>query len=209
MINNIDNSKRVALAIMRAQPLHRGHSTIINTMIADYETVILGIGSTQISREKWNPWTFEERKTMVRNVYGDRIKIVQFQDLETSEGSNAWVDYVLQKIRKLGLADPTDYYTGSQADARWYTNRFFLKGVSAWDDSDKFASHINEHNGRYYINGFFREMHLVDRATNPTPPATDIRTLLELRDNSWEQWVPAVNHQFIKDTYPEEFKVSK
>lgn len=198
---------RVALSIMRIQPLHKGHTTIINSMIEDFETVIVGVGSTQKQREKWDPWTFEERKQMLKNVYGDRLKIVQLQDLGTTEGSNTWADYVLEKIKKLGMAAPTDYFTGSQADARWYTNRFFLEGVSKWNITEPYSSTIYEGNGMYYSNGYLREMHIVDRAKNPVPPATDLRTFMELRDDSWKEWVPAVNWGLIESTFPEEFKV--
>lgn len=205
----IKSKSRVGLAVMRIQPLHKGHTRIINKMIEDYKTVILAIGSTQKSRERWDPWTFEERKQMVRNVYGDRLKIVQLQDLGTSENTDAWVEYVLDKIQKLGMAPPTDYYTGSQADARWYKNRFFMEGVSEWDSSDPFSSKMREFNARYYIDGFLREVHIVDRAKNPVPPATDLRTFMELRSDDWKPWVPAVNWELIEATFPEEFKVKQ
>lgn len=201
--------KRVALSVMRLQPLHKGHSTIINSMIEDFETVIVGVGSTQKQREKWDPWTFEERKQMLKNVYGDRLKIVQLQDLGTTEGTNNWVDYVIDKITKLGMAPPTDYFTGSQADARWYTNRFFMEGVSEWDASDPYSSAMNELNSRYYSNGILRELHIVDRAKNPVPPATDLRTFMELRSEEWKQWVPQVNWELLESTFLEEFKVRK
>ena len=139
---------------------------------------------------------------------GDRLKIVQLQDLGTSESTDAWIDYVLDKIYKLGMAPPTDYYTGSQADARWYVNRFRLDGISPWDDSDPFSSVMKEFNGRYYVNGFLRRIHIVDRSKNPCPPATDLRTFMELRSDEWKQWVPAVNWDLIDATFPEEFKVA-
>jgi hypothetical protein len=188
--------KRVALAIMRIQPLHKGHTRIINKMNEDYETVLLGIGSTQKSRELWDPWTFEERKTMIRNVYGDRVKIVQLQDLGTTDGSNDWVDYVLGKIKKLGMPEPTDYFTGSLADARWYTGRFVLNDVSKVEDHTDFV-----------VNGVERKLHIIERSRSPYPPATDLRTFMSLRDDSWKQWIPAVNWDLVESTYPEGFRI--
>lgn len=212
----MDNEVRVGLAVMRIQPLHKGHTRIINKMIEDYKTVILAIGSTQLSREEWNPWTFEERKQMVQNVYGDRVKIVQLKDLGTSEGTDAWASYVLDKIKKVGLPEPTDYYTGSLADAKWYTNRFFLEGVSDWDNSPyQNNKRPSTKMTRYYTledNNkpiLLRKLHIVDRARNPIPPATDLRTFMALRSDDWKQWVPRVNWGLVEDTYPEEFKVGK
>jgi hypothetical protein len=171
-------------------------------MHEDFSTVLLGIGSTQKSREIWDPWTFEERKQMVRNVYGDRIKIIQLQDLGTTSGSNDWVDYVLGKVKKLGMPEPTDYFTGSLADSRWYTGRFILNGVS------KVGDHTH-HFDNFVVNGVERRLHIMDRGNNDIPPATDIRTFMSLRDDSWKKWVPAVNWQLVEETFPEEFRISK
>jgi len=75
MKNFINTKNRTALMVARIQPLHFGHCRIIDRMIRNYEKVILCIGSSQKSRERWDPYTFEERKKMVQNVYGARIKI--------------------------------------------------------------------------------------------------------------------------------------
>jgi hypothetical protein len=39
------------------------------------------------------------------------------------------------------------------------------------------------------------------------PAATELRSFLETRNDGWKKWVPAVNHNLIESTYPEEFKV--
>ena len=55
--------------------------------------------------------------------------------------------------------------------------------------------------------GKIRNLHIIDRNVNPVPPATDIRMYLSLRTDDWKQWVPAVNHNLVEDTFPEEFKI--
>lgn len=181
---------RVGLMVGRFQPLHRGHLKSINRIIEDCETAIICLGSAQKSREEHDPYTVEERMQMLRNVYADRIKIVPLNDLGASRPEE-WTNYIFEKISKLGMAAPNDYYTGSEADARWYLHTFHLKGVSS---ASLNVCHM-------------KLLHLIDRAMNPVPPATDIRTYLSLRTDEWKQWVPRVNHDLVGSNYPEEFKV--
>jgi len=196
---------RVASAAMRGQPFHKGHTKILNRMCEDFETVILAIGSTTNVHDRWNPFTFEVRKQMIQNIYGDRIRIVPLSDLKTQEGTNDWVDYFLDKIKKVGLPSPTDYFTGSIADSRWYTNRFYLEGVS---DRGEFRENLGEIPPRGDIEyGPKRILHILDRDENPIPPATDLRTFLELGCDDWKEWVPRVNWDLVEKNFPAEFKM--
>ncbi len=205
--------KRIALAVMRIQPLHAGHCRIIDKMIRDYETVILCIGSAQKSREERNPWTFEERKQMVRNVYGDRIKIVQLNDLGVTEGSDDWADYVIDKITKIGMPEPTDYFTGSAADGRWYAGRFIPSDITKKElkkyETGCPAWHYfvdNGKNGEEY-DSIPRYLHIMGRNDVPVPAATELRTFLELRDDGWQEWVPKVNWDIVENNFSDELRV--
>ncbi len=191
---------RTGLMVGRFQPLHRGHLKSINRMIQDCETAIIGLGSAQKSGEEHDPYTVEERMEMLRNVYGDRIKIVPLNDLDASTPEQ-WTNYIFEKLEKLGMSEPTDYYTGSEADAKWYIHCFCLDGVEPEENWFK-SPFITEDVQR-------RVLHLMDRDMNPIPPATDIRTYLSLRTDEWQQWVPGVNHDLVSSNFPEEFKIPK
>lgn len=205
--------ERVGLMVARLQPLHRGHTKIINKMIEECQTAIVCLGSAQKSHEKHDPWTVEERMEMLRNVYADRIKIVPLVDLGATT-PHQWVDYIIEKVSKLGLKTPTDYYTGSDADAIWYRDHF----AADWEAIQNSAfsgmiKDLTESFRRYYVKtddegGFtVRRLHVMDRNNNPMPSATEIRTWLETRTSGWKEWVPAVNHKLVGSTYPDEFKV--
>lgn len=174
---------RVGLAICRIQPLHKGHCLIINQMIQDCEVAILGLGSTNKKPDRWDPFTPDVRMQMVKNVYGDRLKIVPLVDINASTKSD-WIEYVSSKITKLGMKEPTDYYTGSESDAAWYTDHY------GFDNEP----------GK-------KKLHMVDRGMNNIPSASELRTLIELQDNGWKKWVPAVNWGLIEDNYPEDLLV--
>jgi cytidyltransferase-like protein len=203
-------NNRVALAVMRLQPLHRGHFRIINRMIQDCGTAIVGLGSAQKSREEHDPWTVEERIQMIKNIYGAydnkgeylgcRVKIVPLIDLDAST-QEEWVDYVLEKMAKLDMPEPTDLYTGSIADAYWYKNNF-------WDDKISIGDSTQIHFDHYRTDcGVNRNLHIIDRMNNEVPAATDIRAYLSMRTDDWKEWIPAVNHELVESTYPEKFKV--
>lgn len=204
-------SDRVGLAVMRIQPMHRGHFRIINRMIQDCRTAIVCLGSSQKSREEHDPWTVEERIQMIRNIYGSfdnkgeylgcRVKIVPLADLNASTPEE-WVDYIFEKLDKLGMAEPTDYFTGSVADAYWYKDSFWSDNISVGS-----RTQIDLEKYRTVENDIPRYLHIVDRDNNPVPAATDIRSYLSLRTDEWKQWVPAVNHELVESTYPDKFKI--
>ena len=193
-------NNRVGLAVMRLQPLHKGHCRVINRMIQDCQTAIICLGSAQKSREEHDPWTIEERMQMLRNVYADRIKIVPLNDLGAS-GPEQWTNYIFQKLTKLGMKEPTDYYTGSKADAKWYSHCFW-DGNQEQTYSTDFSSKMRCVSGN-------RLLHIIDRDMNLILSATDIRTCLSLSEPEWQQWTPRVNYDIIINNYPEEFKVPK
>lgn len=193
---------RVALAIMRTQPLHEGHTRIAQRMVSNFDTVIIGCGSADKPVSISNPYPVELRMQMWRNVYGDRIKLVPLADLGATRDTNEWCDYVLKKIRGLGLPDPTDYFTGSPADAIWYRGRFFNTecGSPADEGTEEFIK-------RFMPNGTFRLLHLEERTHNYIPSATELRQFLVTRSDGWKRWVPAVNHALVEEHFPEAFKV--
>lgn len=204
-------NNRVGLMVGRFQPLHRGHTKNINIMIQDCETAIVCLGSAQKKREKHDPWTVEERMQMLKNVYADRIKIVPLNDLGAAT-PDQWVSYIFDKLDKLGMKNPTDYYSGSEFDASWYKEHFWSDAISSellahrsigggWIDDPKLH--------KYLTAGVMRTLHILNRDTSPVPSATEIRMSLELRNDMWKKWSSAVNHDIIIENYPEEFKIPK
>ena len=195
-------TQRVGLAIMRTQPIHEGHTRIVQRMINNHDVVILGCGSANKPVSIQNPFPVEVRMEMWDRIYGLRVKLVPLADLGATKDTNEWCDYVLKKVRGVGLPDPTDYYTGSPADAIWYRGRFFNKecGSPADDQPDDFIQ-------RYMPNNVFRQLHLEERTHNYIPSATELRQFMVTRDDGWKRWVPAVIHDLVEKHFPEEFKV--
>ena len=166
----------VALIVGRMMPVHKGHTFMISKAIEDNETVIVCPGSVQESGTIRNPWTFEQRKTMLKNIYGDRIKIVPLKDIGSNSSTNDWCNYVLEKLQKLGMPEPDTYIGGSEADVIWYKKTF------------------NPENNKKTV--------IYNRMDNVYPSGSDIRTYLQTNNFTWKQYVPKVNHEYIMSTFP-------
>lgn len=55
-----------ALFIGRFQPFHQGHLKLLRQVSNEYKQIIIGIGSSQYSHTKENPFSAEERQTMIQ-----------------------------------------------------------------------------------------------------------------------------------------------
>lgn len=192
-------SGRVGLAVMRMQPPHRGHMNLIQQMRQDCDVCIVAFGTTQISRVVRHPFTFSERLEMVRAVFGTGIKPLPLVDIDSNISTDDWVDYVLDKVRKLNLPEPTDYYTGSVQDAKWYVSRF-AKLDDPMSEVGMLKSYASATTGK--------RLHILDRAKFDIPPAEEIRSLIERRDPEWRTYVPARLISYIEQNYPPELRVA-
>lgn len=57
---------RHGLAVMRAQPLHIGHEKVIRDMLAKCGKVTIILGSIQEQGTARNPFSYTERKQMIK-----------------------------------------------------------------------------------------------------------------------------------------------
>jgi nicotinamide mononucleotide adenylyltransferase/ADP-ribose pyrophosphatase YjhB (NUDIX family) len=100
-----------SLTIMRAQPFHLGHESIVRKMLDESENVFLLIGSAQESGTDRNPFIYAMRRQMVENAFPaePRLHIKPIADLGDYP---RWADYV---IANLGF-QPDAYYCGDDQD---------------------------------------------------------------------------------------------
>lgn len=113
--------KRDALVfICRAQPFHNGHKAVIDAALEQAKEVVVVVGSSFAARNIRNPFTFQERKAMIKAVFPtDRVKVIPVSDYPYDD--NKWVN-AIQKIvdktvphaKDVGLIghskDSTSYY---------------------------------------------------------------------------------------------------
>jgi bifunctional NMN adenylyltransferase/nudix hydrolase len=76
--------------IGRFQPFHNGHRAVVEAAIKQAKEVIIVVGSSFASRNIRNPFTFEERRQMIKSVFPDNnVKVVPVSDYPYDD--NKWV----------------------------------------------------------------------------------------------------------------------
>ena len=193
-------SGRIGLAVMRLQPPHRGHMNLINRMLQDCDTAIIGFGSAQLSGVARHPFTYEQRVEMVQTVFGDHFQPLPLTDINPDATDDEWMDHILAAIRAHNLPAPTDYYTGSPADAQYYTGYFATIETPAHDIGMTRS---------YHGAGNDRRLHIIDRVLSTLPPAEELRTLIEKRDPAWHHYVPERLIGYIEAHYPAALRTPK
>jgi bifunctional NMN adenylyltransferase/nudix hydrolase len=111
------------VCIGRFQPFHLGHKAVIDAALNKAKEVIVVVGSSFAARNTRNPFTFEERKTMIKAVFPqDNVKVVPVSDYPYDD--NKWVAAVQNVVHgaiswsadpvRIGLIghekDGTSYY---------------------------------------------------------------------------------------------------
>ena len=184
-------AERVGLAVMEVQTLSAGHLRILTAMAAACDTAIVALGSCQKHGVLGHPFTFEQRKAMIEGVYGSRFRFVALQDIDASGDNDEWLQYVLSRIANAQLPAPTDCFSGSAIDARWYEAGFAPITTPAYQSA-----------GIATYEAAGRRLHVVERSTSGIPSGREIRFMIERRDDDWHAHVPAILWNFVERQYP-------
>ncbi|MFH0890382.1 MAG: adenylyltransferase/cytidyltransferase family protein [Candidatus Aenigmatarchaeota archaeon] len=133
----------------RLQPFHNGHLHAIKKILEKYNSVLIAIGSSQASRERNNPFSFDERKAMLKNVLkGEGIfekceivgipdvnndeewlRLVEKYDFDVAVTGNAWTRRCLEKkypVFEPAFLEPEKYNSTSIRNA--------IRKHDAWSD---------------------------------------------------------------------------
>jgi len=100
------------LLIGRFQPFHKGHLSAVNFGLTKVENLWIGIGSSNKSHEKKNPFTADERKEMIISSLDSeslkRVKIFYVPDIGDHE---KWTYHVDSIVPKYDVVFPNDDFT--------------------------------------------------------------------------------------------------
>ncbi|MDR0747767.1 MAG: hypothetical protein LBE89_07765 [Helicobacteraceae bacterium] len=127
-----------ALAVVRLQPLHNGHKLLIESMLNAAKTALIGIGSANRKDER-NPYSYEERKSMVDAIFKDRVAVFALDDIG-APSKRAWAEYVLKRIALEGLPKPDLYFAGSQEDGSWFDDLLDVTIVDRFTTGGKISA---------------------------------------------------------------------
>ena len=96
----MQSEKPFSLGILvgRFQVVHAGHEQMIRTALSLCRRVGIFVGSSQESGTSTNPFPYEIRRQLLRNLFGDAVEIYPLPDIGVGNTA-AWGDYVLQNVR--------------------------------------------------------------------------------------------------------------
>ena len=220
-LHSSQSDPRTALMIGRFQPLHNGHLREIELMFHENDTVIVGVGSSQLTeRSKRNPLLPAERCKMLSVVTeklkptytGKEIFLVPLADIDSEDtfkenpDNDRWITHVLNEIKKNKRPAPTDYYTGSKEDAFFYCSYFADpekpdETITATQtcDGGNVSSFTNKETGR--------QLHIINRYDGENISATKVRAAIakDFIDPKnptfglWKQFVPEELHLHVEE----------
>lgn len=88
---------KLGIMVGRFQMIHSGHEFMINRTLEICDEVGIFIGSSQESGTQKNPFSYEIRRDLLKEIYGDKIKIFPLPDIGVGNTSK-WGDYVLKNV---------------------------------------------------------------------------------------------------------------
>jgi nicotinamide-nucleotide adenylyltransferase len=91
------------LVIGRFQPFHNGHLSIVQKAVNSCQWVIIAIGSSQESRTKRNPFTFEERAKMIYEAT-EHMKGIIILPIDDINDPPNWAKHVENEVGDFDVA---------------------------------------------------------------------------------------------------------
>ena len=88
-----------ALFVGRFQPFHKGHLKLLQSILKEYDEIIIGIGSSQYDHTKDNPFTSDERKKMMeKSLESINVKNCTIVLIPDIHNYPEWVPYVVSIV---------------------------------------------------------------------------------------------------------------
>ena len=101
-----------ALFIGRFQPFHKGHLHMIKKILEAHKRLIVGIGSAQYSNTPRNPFTSEERQTMIyRALAEEGIGSCEVVPIDDTNDHAIWISFVETVVPEFGVVFSNDPVT--------------------------------------------------------------------------------------------------
>ncbi|MFX1409012.1 MAG: nicotinamide-nucleotide adenylyltransferase [Promethearchaeota archaeon] len=141
----LQKESNIALFIGRFQPLHHGHIYVLKRILDLYNTVKIGIGSSQLSHLPNDPFTSKERLRFIkaalerRNIANKRYKLFEIPDIFNAK---KWVEHVVSIVGEFNTIF---------SNSDWIRDLFLNKGFKVGRKIEIFKNKFNGDNIRTLI----------------------------------------------------------
>lgn len=135
----------IALFIGRFQPLHHGHMYVIKNILKSHDKIKIGVGSSQLSNNKNDPFTSAERTRFIkaamknRNIDPKQYEIVEIPDVFDAK---KWVTHVVATVGEFDVVF---------SNSDWVRNLFLNNGYILGRKLEIFKKKYNGTNVRKLI----------------------------------------------------------
>ncbi len=103
----------IGFVVGRFQLFHNGHKSLIEDSMKYAKKTIVLVGSSDKMRTKENPFTFEERKSMISLVYPKDVEILPLPDIGVGNVPQ-WGEYLFKTIFQSEKRDPDLFVSGKE-----------------------------------------------------------------------------------------------
>lgn len=142
-VGNKNITREALVFIGRFQPFHIGHESVIQEALKQAKQVVVVVGSSFTARTTKNPFTFAERKQMIKAVFPtDRVVVVPVGDFPYDD--TKWVAAVqsavttaIPSVKDIGLIghskDSSSYYLKIFPQWKKHVEVEDVSGINATD----------------------------------------------------------------------------
>ena len=124
-----------ALFIGRFQPFHNGHLMVLKSIKNQYKEIIIGIGSSQYCNTIENPFSYDERKKMVKKSLDD-IEIKNYRIISITDIHNPpkWVSHVLSIVRDFDIVISNNFFT-----KRLFSEKGYFVKITPYFEKERYS----------------------------------------------------------------------
>lgn len=193
-----------AVFIGRFQPYHNGHHHIITQGLLHAEQIIVLCGSAHLPASHRNPWSFQERKSMILNSFSTeeakRITVLPLMDSPYNDA--VWiqsvqtiVNGVVQALNTMPHQTPKIALIGHSKDH----SSFYLKMFPQWHSIE--VDNLNEINATALRDAYFANAENFEQSLKIFAPLAPVGTQrffeTEFSKTAFESI--RAEHEFIED----------
>ncbi|OYT40215.1 MAG: nicotinamide-nucleotide adenylyltransferase [Candidatus Altiarchaeales archaeon] len=124
---------KTALIIGRFQPFHLGHLLLIEEAAKHSDFIVIGIGSSQESHTKENPFTAQERRRMIERSLKIPKKFSIF-DIPDIGNDELWVSHVEKLVPRFDIV-----YTNGELERRLFKESGYRVHATGFFNRDRYS----------------------------------------------------------------------
>lgn len=160
---------KLAVVIGRFQPVHAGHVSILKEAMKIAENIVVLVGSSYCARDIQNPWTFDERRIMLSNVFNDAVA-----ELAATCPMVSTPNLVIKPIQDSLYNDSKWLLDVQSAISEAYAET--IGGTSIGADDVVIVGHMKDHTSEYLK--WFPQFHTHNVTLCGNIHATEVRKVL-------------------------------